>query len=196
MVRKITEHLIISLYLNDYSKKYYLRELASLLKKPHQTIKPYVEELVKERILIKNKRKNITEYCLNFKNKNIYDYLIISEKQKLIEKLHQEVILNILYEKLSSSFKENTFIIFGSAVNKIKESADIDILIIGKKNISKDIEDFEQIYNKKIHKVQVLDIEKLTLTLIKEIYKNHVVLNNTEQIIRFFGELYEKNKLV
>ena len=59
MVKKITKSEIIGLYLNDYSKRFYLRELASLLKKPHQTIKPYVENLVKDKILIKDIRKNI-----------------------------------------------------------------------------------------------------------------------------------------
>ena len=65
-------------FVNNYNKKYYLRELADLLKKPHQTIKPYVEKLVKEGILIKNQRKNIVEYGINFKSKQIYDYLVIA----------------------------------------------------------------------------------------------------------------------
>ena len=196
MVKKITKYNIINEYINDYNRRYYLRELASLLKKPHQTIKPHLEALVKEGILIKNKRKNITEYSLNFKDKKVYDYLIIAEKEKLMERLKQEAILKILFEKLSVIFKKNTFIIFGSSVDKILKGSDIDLLVIGKKDISKDIKDFEKIYNKKIHKIQITSIEKLTLTLIKEIYKKHVIFNNTEQIIRFFGSLYEQNKLV
>jgi len=194
MVRKFTKYQIISLYLNDYDKRYYLRELAFPLKRPHQTIKPYVEELVKEGILIRNKRKKIIEYNLNFKNKKIYDYLVIAEKQKLMERLEQDTLLDILYEKISPFFKDNTFIIFGSIVDKDKKANDIDLLIIGKKNIF-GIEDFEKIY-KKIHKIQILNIKKLTLTLTKEVYKKHLILNNTEQVIKFFGDLYEKNKLV
>jgi len=194
MVRKFTKYQIISLYLNDYDKRYYLRELAFPLKRPHQTIKPYVEELVKEGILIRNKRKKIIEYNLNFKNKKIYDYLVIAEKQKLMERLEQDTLLDILYEKISPFFKDNTFIIFGSVVDKDKKADDIDLLIIGKKNIL-GIEDFEKIY-KKIHKIQILNIKKLTLTLTKEVYKKHLILNNTEQVIKFFGDLYEKNKLV
>ena len=194
MVRKVTKYQIISLYLNDYSKRYYLRELAFLLKKPHQTIKPYVKELVKEKILIQNKRRKITDYNLNFKNKKIYNYLVICEKQKLMEKLEQDALLNILYEKISLFFKNNTFVIFGSATDNTKKAEDIDLLIIGQKNIL-GIEDFERTY-RRIHKIQVSNINKLTLTLIKEIYKKHLILNNTEKIIQFFGELYEKNRLV
>lgn len=196
MVKKITKIEVIKYYLNNYNKKYYLRELSSLLKRPHQTIKPYVNKLVKEEILIEDRRKNIVEYGLNFKNKRIYDYLTIAEKEKLIERLKEDRILNILFEKLSGFFEKNTFVIFGSAVDQTKEANDIDLLVIGRQNISKEIKNFEQIYNKKIHKVQIRNIEKLTSSLIKEIYKKHLILNNTEYIIRFFGGLYEKNKLV
>ncbi len=196
MVEKITKSKIICLYANDYDKRYYLRELAFLLKKSHQTIKPYVEKLVKEGILVKNQRKNIIEYNLNFKSRQIYDYLVIAEKEKLIKRLEQDTLLGILFEKLSSFFISNIFLIFGSSVERLQKGSDIDLLIIGKSNINKTINEIEEIYNKKIHKVQVSDLNKLNNTLIKEIYKKHLIFNNTEQIIRFFGGLYEKNKLV
>lgn len=196
MVKKLTKTKIISLYLNDYNKRYYLRELADLLKKPHQTVKPYVESLVEERVLIKNERKNITEYYLNFKDKKVYDHLVIAEKEKLLERLKEDTQLEILFEKLSAFFKKNTLIIFGSSVEKIRKESDIDLLIVGKQNLSKTIKDFEDVYNKDIHKIQVTNLEKLSTALIKEILEKHIILNNTEQIINFFGDLHEKNRLV
>lgn len=196
MVKKSTKIKIIANYLNDYGKKYYLRELSSLLGKPHQSVKPYVEALVKERILIKNKRKNITEYCLNFKDKRVYDYLIIAEKEKLIERLEEDTCLRVLFEKLSVFFRANTFVIFGSSVYKIQRGSDIDLLVVGKRDVSKGVEDFEQVYNKKVHKIQVANLEKLSSALAKEVYKKHLIFNDTERIVRFFGDLHEKNKLV
>ncbi|MBI2452111.1 hypothetical protein HYV50_03475 [Candidatus Pacearchaeota archaeon] len=196
MVKKITKVKIIAQYVSDYGRKYYLREIGSLLKKPHQTIKPYIEGLVKEGILTKDKRKNIVEYCLNFKHKGVYDYLVIAEKEKLIERIEEETLLKVIYEKLSLYFVNNTFIIFGSSVNKIEKGSDIDLLIAGRANINKVIHEFQEIYNKNIHRVQISNFNKLTHTLIKEIYKKHLILNNTEQIVRFFGEQHEQNKLV
>ena len=196
MVKKITKVRIISEFIRDYNKKYYLNEFSALLKKPHQTIKPYVEELVKEKILIKNTRKNIVEYSLNFKNKQVYDYIVIAEKERVMEKLKEETILKILYEKLSLYFLNNTFIIFGSSVNKIEKGSDIDLLIIGQENLNNLINEFQNIYNKKVHKIQVKDLNKLNLSLIKEIYKKHLILNNTEYVVRFFGKQHEQNKLV
>ena len=196
MVKKVTKFKVVSYFLNDYGRRYYIRELASIIKKPHQTIKPYIEALVKEGVLIKTERKKITEYSLNFKDKRVYDYLVIAEKEKLIERLEEDTYLRTLFEKLSIFFTDSTFVIFGSAVDKIKEGSDIDLLVIGKQNIARQIEDFEKVYNKKIHKIQTAHLDKLTFTLIKEIYKKHLIFNNTEQVIRFFGELYEQNKLV
>ena len=196
MVKKVTIAKIISLYLNDYGRRYYLRELASLLGKPHQTIKSYVDSLTKEGILIKTERKNITEYSLNFHNKGIYDYLTIAEKEGLMERLGRDILFKVLFEKLSPLFKNNTFIIFGSAVNGVKKGSDIDILIISNKQIFKEMDNFESIYNKRIHKIIIKNIEKLTLPLTQEVYKKHLIFNNTEQVIRYFTELYEQNKLV
>lgn len=196
MVRKVTKNKIIQQFISNYDERYYLRELAALLKKPHQTIKPYVEELVKSRILIKTQKKNIIEYNLNFKNNQICDYLVIAEKEKLIERLDEDTLLKILFENLSSFFVNNTFLIFGSSTEKTKKGSDIDLLVIGKSNITKIIDKFEEIYNKKIHKVQINSLNNLNNTLIKEIYKKHLIFNNTEQIIRFFGGLHEKNQLV
>ena len=147
MVKKITKARIIGLYLNDYSKRYYLREMESLLNKPHQTIKPYAEELVKEGILVKEVRKKIIEFRLNFKNQKIHDYLIISEKERLMEKLQEETLLNLLYEKLSKYFQDSTFIIFGSASEQIRKGSDIDLLVIGGKNINSEVKNFEEVYN-------------------------------------------------
>jgi len=196
MVKKITKEKIIELFLNDYNKKYYLREMADELKKPHQSLKPYLVDLIKKKVLLRNRRKNIVEFELNFKNKIIYDYLVMAEKQKTLDFLEKEILLNILFEKLSCYFNKNIFIIFGSAVKNIKTASDIDLLVIGSSKVKEKIEDFEKIYNKKVHLMQIKNIKQMSPVFTKELYKKHLILNNTETIIRFFGDLYEKNKLV
>ena len=196
MVNKITKIEIVSLYLNDYGRKYYLGEMADLLGKPHQTIKPYAEELVQEGVLLRNKRKNIIDYGLNFSNSKVYDYLVIAEKYKKIKALDKERLLLILYGKIDRYTLDSLFVVFGSSVDGLKKGSDIDLLVVGKEKISEEIKEFEEIYNKKIHKVQVLSLKELGLTLTKEIYKKHIILNDTEKVIRYFGELYGQNKLV
>ncbi|MBM3199918.1 hypothetical protein FJZ53_03185 [Candidatus Woesearchaeota archaeon] len=196
MVKKITSFKMIQMYTSDYGARYYLREMADRLGKPHQTIRPYADMLAEEGILKESQRKNLTEFTLNLKDKRAYDYLVIAEKESLLERLRKDTYLKVLFEKLSPSFERATFVIFGSAADKIKEGSDIDLLVIGACSITRIIEDFESVYNKKIHKIQAASLSKLSLTFIKEVYKKHLILNNTEQVVRFFGELYEQNKLV
>jgi predicted nucleotidyltransferase len=195
MVKKITSVGILSLYLNDYRRKYYLGEIADLLKKPHQTIKPYLESLVKGRILIKIKRKNIVEYGLNVSEKTS-NLLVIAEKVRLMQRLEQDTLLDALHEKVSLYFNLNTFVVFGSAVDSIKKGSDIDLLVLGRKNCSNEFQAYWDVYNKKVHKVQISSFRDLSSTLAKEIYKKHLIFNNTELIIRYFLDMHEKIKLV
>ncbi len=187
MVNNITKWKILGLYLENYNSKYYLRELANLLKKPHQSLTPYLNALVKENILIREKRKAITEFSLNRKNPQLQDYLVIAEKERAIEKL-KEPLLRILYEKIHPYFTKNIFVIFGSATKNLKEAADIDLLLIGPASIKKEVEDFEEIYDKKIHVITTKSIKEIDNGLLQEIIKKHVILNNTEYILNYFNE--------
>ena len=196
MVKKITIYKIIQLFTNDYRRKLYLREISRLLGKPHQSLKIYLNELESKKILIKNKRKNISEYFLNLKNKLIKDYIVISEKEKTIEVIEKNILLKSLYEKLWSYFPENTFVIFGSSVNKINKKSDIDLLVIGRSKVNRVLNEFEEIYNKKIHKVQITSLNKLSPAFTKELFSKHIILNNTEEVINFFYKKNEENILV
>jgi len=195
MVKKITKMIIITQYLNDYGKTYNLSEISSLLKKPHQSVKPYVEQLIREHVLVKNKRKRMLDYKLNLRENKAYDYLVIAEKEKLLERLEDDTLLKVLFDRTAPSFSKCTFVIFGSFAKGFN-AEDIDLLVIGKNNIKNIVENFEETYNKKIHLIQVKNIDELNIALAREIYKKHLILNNTETVVRWFGELYEKNKLV
>jgi predicted nucleotidyltransferase len=194
MVKKITESEIVGLYCNGYGGTYYLREIATLLGKPHQTVKPYLESLVQKKILETHKRKNIVDYRLKRSNPKSFDMIVIAEKEKMMHKLEADSLLDALYEKVASYFKKNTFIIFGSAVDNAKKASDIDILIIGKKPPT--LKEFEEVYNKKVHLVCVTSLSKLNTALSLEIYHKHIIYNNTEFVVNHFRELHEKNKLV
>lgn len=196
MVKKITESDIISLFLNDYSRRIYLREAATELKKPHQSIKPYVKKLLQKKILLEKRRRKILEYTLNFKNRLVYDYIIIAEKNKMQSFLEENILIKTIYEKLSLFFNKNSFVLFGSVVQNPKKSSDIDLFVVGDAKLKKEIDSIEKVYSKKIHLIQVKKLEDVDISFVKEIYKKHIILNNTEKIIRFFGELHETNKLV
>ncbi|MCX6706725.1 MAG: nucleotidyltransferase domain-containing protein, partial [Candidatus Woesearchaeota archaeon] len=155
-----------------------------------------VEKLVEDGIFTKNERKNIVEYGLNFRKREVYDYLVIAEKQKMMGCLNKDMIIKTLFDKVSAFFDADTFIIFGSSALDAKKASDIDLLIIGRKDVSKALKEFEEIYNKRVHAIKIRDLKHIKPELMIELYKKHIILNDTERIIRLFGGLHEKNKLV
>ena len=101
--------------------------------------------------------------------------------------MDQDVLIRVLFEKLSDFFAKSTLIIFGSAVEKLHKGSDIDLLMVGNEDISGLKKDFEDIYNKKIHLIQVKSMNCMTDALFHEIRNRHMILNNTETIVRIFG---------
>ena len=95
----------------------------------------------------------------------------------------------------SSSFTKTTFIIFGSFAQGT-QAQDIDLLVLGKEIPTQTLKEFEETYQKKIHKIHGKELSLLPASFLQEIYQKHLILNNTETILRFFGEHYGKNRVV
>lgn len=196
MVKKLTKFDVLALFLEDYSKSLYLREIASLLGTSHQAIKPRIEKLVADKILDRKLRKKITDYSLNFRNALIYSHIAMAEQERTTRILSKSTIMKRLYELLSGCFKDNTFVVFGSAAVNVEKANDIDLLCVGNTNIKNTIKYFNGTYSKTVHLVQVKRWKELQLSFIKEIYSKHILLNDTEKVVRIFGEFYEQHKLV
>ncbi|MFH0868630.1 MAG: hypothetical protein V1839_00205 [archaeon] len=192
---RVSKAHIIQQYMENYGARYGLRELAAALGKPHQTIKPYVARLVCENVLLRQKRGKRADYVLNMLESRAYDYLVLAEKERLLDRLSRDTLLKVLVGKLSGFFSETIFVIFGSFAKGTK-AGDIDMLATGREHFKHEIKNFEQVYNKEVHLIYAKNLKTLDMPLIKEVYKNHLVLNGTESIVRWFGELYGQNKLV
>ena len=193
MVEKITKWYVLLPYLNNYERHLLLRDFEEELKKSHQTLKKYIETLIKDKILIEVKRKKISTYSLNLENQLTYDYVSIGEKIKLKLSLEKSSILKRLYEILNSSFKISNFLVFGSFAKNLAGN-DIDLLVIGKedKNLQIAIKKFSNAYGIKIHKMQITQIKEINDAMAKEIYNKHIILNNSDFFVKFFGEKYGK----
>ena len=140
------------IFLEDAHKQVGLNDFERYFKRPHQTIKAHLDVLVASRILLQDKRKRFLFYRLNLENPLTYEYLVVCEKQRLMEFLKKELLLR-LYETLYPGFKNSKILIFGSATNS-REYSDIDILIITKDNkIRETLRKFELTYSVKIHSI-------------------------------------------
>lgn len=178
----------LNIYLNDYKKFFSLSDFEKSFNTPHQTIKRHLNILVKKNVLIEEKKEKFLFYNLNLKNPLIYEYLSISEKEKTF-KFIENKIFYILYEKIFPFFSNNSFIIFGSAVNS-KNFNDIDLLVFKKSDnstIKKTIHEFEIEYSVKVHLIE-LNNKLISGTFINEVKKNHIILNNHDYFVRLFSK--------
>ncbi|MFW6282468.1 MAG: nucleotidyltransferase domain-containing protein [Minisyncoccales bacterium] len=177
----------LELFLYDLNKQINLGEFEKYFKKPHQTIKAHLTKFVKLNVLKEEKKEKLRIYNLNLENPLTKEFIIIAEKERLINFLEQKMLFKTLYEELSPYFNESKILLFGSSVNQ-ENFKDIDLLVISKnQELKKSIKKFEQTYSKKIHLIQTRK-QDLTKTFIKEIRKKHIILNNHEF---FFEVLYE-----
>ena len=180
----------LELYLEDINKRIYLGEFEKHFKRPHQTIKLHLQELVNKKILIKEKKSRFTFYQLNKTSPLLKEYLVLCEKERLLDFLEKNTLFKRFYDLLSKHLKESKMLIFGSAVNK-QNFADIDILILhGNQEIKKTIDEFMKTYSTKIHALQT-DEENLTEAFLVELKKQHIILNEHDY---FIARLY-KNEL-
>ena len=173
----------LELYLDDLRKKLSLSEFENYFNTPHQTIKAHLSNLVKSKIVLEEKKARFRFYYLNLKNSLVIEYLALCEKERLIEFLNKNTLFNRLYQSITSYLKENSVLLFGSAV-KNREYSDIDLLIISKdKKIREELKKIESTYSVKIHVVQTSENE-LTEALLLEIKKKHIILNNHDYFVR------------
>lgn len=183
----VNKYTYIGLYLDNIRKTINLNEFELHYKKPHQTIKRHLNILVKEKILLAEKKNKFLFYSLNLKNPLVYEYIAIAEKQKLFEFL-ENPLFNRLYMLLERYFDESKILVFGSSVKQDFYS-DIDLLIINEKldnqQILKELKDFGMTYSVIIHPIISKDVD-LGDTFIEEIIKNHIIFNNHDFFLRLF----------
>ena len=168
---------ILSLFLGDYSKQFYLREISKLSKIPLKTTHRLVSSLEKDKIL-KSKVSGKNKYFkLNLDNIQTKLCLIEAEIYKTAIFIDKYPLFKTFLKELSNS---SLLVVFGSfAKFKADKDSDLDLLIVSKE---KEELPFHLLgYN--IHKIELLEKDFIKAvenneTLIKEIAENHIILNN------------------
>ena len=173
-------------FLEDYRRTVILADMENVLGVPHQTIKKHADKLVASGILIEERKPKNIFYSLNTENQMVINYLSIAEKIRLEEALEKSILLKRLYEILSPIMGECKFLIFGSFAKDYK-GEDMDVLALGNgKGIKEIAKNFEKTYGKRIHLIHTTKL--LQKSLLKEVIKKHIILNNFEYFVRIFWE--------
>jgi len=185
MVRNKTKWFFLEPFLNK-DREIHLSELSRMLKTSHTIVRRYLMDYEKQGFLKKEIIGRQTFYKLNFEFPLIIDFLSIVEKEKLIRHTNSNLLLKELVYSLHKV--ELPIIIFGSFSEEQKtRSKDIDLLIIGKinKKNQKILKEIESKINKKMHIINVNEFKEVTKVLKKEILSKHLIINNSELILRW-----------
>lgn len=185
MVKKVTIPNTLEPFLSRPKENLHLADISRELGKPHPTVRQWLNHLEQKGVLTKQKKGRLTLYSLNFEKRNLLDYIVIAEKNKLIRECENNPLMKELNNFLQSSLEENSkALIFGSASDSVRSANDIDLLIIGKAN-EKDINGFSKKINKQIHLINIKDLKAVSNALKAEIIKKHLIIKGSEDIIQW-----------
>ncbi len=149
------------------SYRFHIRELAKLTKLNPNTIIRITDLLVKENIIIKEKRKNLSEVRANLESPN---YLL---SKRLFN-------INILYDLklidyLTKIYRPSSIVLMGSfSRGEDLEKSDVDIVVISKKKERVNLEEYEKIIGRSIQ-LLLVDMNKVSKEFINNM-ANGIVL--------------------
>ncbi|HLD15206.1 MAG TPA: hypothetical protein VJB94_01355 [Candidatus Nanoarchaeia archaeon] len=184
----ITENTlqVLSLFTNDFTREYYIREVEKLLKISPRTAQLILEDLENKGIIeskIKGKIKNYKIKHSEFTNR----YLVFVEQYKAIAFLEKNLLVKEIIEKITKNIK-GIGLIFGSHVKGIEsKESDLDIFIAGnydKEAIKRVSKNLGIEISVKCYPIKTFEKNISKDILLKEILKNHIVFINTEQFIQ------------
>ncbi len=170
--------IVLSLYNGEYSAKLYLREISRLSGLPLKTTQNTVSELENENILKSSTEGKNKYFMLNLDNIQTKFYMEHSELNKTAEFTEKYMSFKTFLKEGKNL--DNPIMVFGSfAKLEATEDSDLDLFIISNKKISLPY----HLLPYKIHEIILSEDNffkgiKSGETLIKEVIKNHVILNN------------------
>jgi len=181
---------ILSLFTNDFSREYYIREVNKILNISPRTAQLILQNLEDKGVLISKIKGKIKTFRIN-PSESTKRYFTLVEQYKTISFLEKRLLIKEIIDKISTYIK-GTGLIFGSYVKQLEhEDSDLDIFIIGDYNeneIVKVSKNFGIEINIKSYPLKIFEKNLRTDILIKEVLKNHVVFAKAEQFISYVFE--------
>ncbi len=198
---KHKEEDALKLFLADYRKELFLREISRMSGVPLKTAQRLLDGLVKHNILKSSVKGKNKYFSLNLDNNLAKEHLLRSETLALTRLLEENFLLKKIYSEVFSLAPAGAVVLFGSyAKKKQDEESDIDLLYIGEKGeqFAKKMKKIGSLYGKKINtkKTTLANFEKSLRkkdALVREVLKSHVLLHQpsvfVDSVWRYFCEI-------
>ena len=184
----------------DYRARFHVRQIAVLLKMNHATAALALKKLESKNVLKSEQEGRNKKYFLNLDNPSAEQYIKNTENARTAVFLEDNFMFKKMAGELAPVFRETPIMLFGSyAKSNYNKESDIDILIIKDRNekITKSLSGFGARHGK------IIQIQRMTQdsfekglrerdTLVLEIVKNHIVLNNSDTIVNMLWRYYNE----
>ncbi len=181
---------VLSLYLGDYTRRFYLREISKLSEIPLRTTQNILKELERKRILNASLHGKNKYFSLNLENIETKNYLLQAEICKTNFFIGKYLIFKSFLKEVKVT---SLIIVFGSfAKFTAKKDSDLDLLLVPEVKLPLYLLPYT------IHKVSLTEKNFLEAIqkeekLIKEILDNHIILNNHSLFINIIWSKYAKS---
>jgi len=165
MLQNNNRYNILELFFKFPRRNFQLREISRLVKIALPSTKRYIEDLAKNKLILKNRETLYKSYNANIENKDFKLYKKVSTLLKLKE----------FIDEIEEKINPDVIILYGSvAKGEDLEDSDIDLFIIGKEK-SIDLEKLEKKLNRKIHLIFENDIKNVSKEFLNNLI-NGIVL--------------------
>lgn len=158
---KMVQDKILTLFFEEPNKDFHIREIARRLKIPKSTISYNIKKLIKEKLIIKEKKQVFPTFTSNQEN----------ELYKFLKKYHaiKNMIKSGLLDHIEKETNPRCIILFGS-FSKVEydKNSDVD-LFVQAKDQRIDLSKFEKKLNHKINILFETEINSISSELLNNI---------------------------
>lgn len=200
MTRSGKKKAILALkpYTQNLTQEYHLRELARKLEVNHQTLRPYLNQLIEKGILKEKQQGRNKVFSLNQKSDLLPYYLLQAEADRTAEFMEGNNTIRAFWknfrDKISDEIlqKIEVLVLFGSFAKGAEDKeSDIDLFLSAPEKASNDImsicEKLESVTGRDIEIEQTSELRNLVVHqgpgTFGEIASNHIVLLGIEKFI-------------
>jgi len=191
MITKVNdiELKILGLFTEGYDKDFFIREVERNLSISSRTAMIWLDALEKKGILASKMKGKIKSYSIRktFLSKQ---YFLLAEQYKKIIFLENNPLIKEIIEKIDDSLK-GMVILFGSYANRTqKEDSDLDLFLVGDydpKRVRLLVERYGLDINIKTYPLEVFEKRINDDILLKEIFRNHIILKGGEEFLGRIG---------
>ena len=188
------ELAVLSLYISEYTRKYYVREISKLASLALKTTQRTLQSLEKARILISEIHGKNKYFRLNLSNIETKYLLVQAEIYRTRFFLEKYPVFKTFLKELDVGHFLQPLILFGSFASlSSNKNSDIDLLTIGAKG--KELP--AHLLPHKIHEILLktrdfIEAIEKGETLIKKIQENHVILTQHSAVVDMIWGKYAK----